>query len=52
MSNAIIKDINCGSSHSLAIALVDKHYELLGFGMNKHGQLGIGNINNNFTKNQ
>ena len=52
MSNAIIKDIDCGSNHSLAIALVDKHYELLGFGMNKHGQLGIGNINSNFTKNK
>ena len=35
--------ISCGHNHSLAFVLADtKHYMLFAWGMNKHGQLGIG----------
>ncbi|EGR28585.1 regulator of chromosome condensation, putative [Ichthyophthirius multifiliis] len=40
--------LSCGHNHSLAFVLADtKHYMVFAWGMNKHGQLGIGDTGQN-----
>jgi alpha-tubulin suppressor-like RCC1 family protein len=42
LSNATILHIDSGCNHSLGLAVMDNHLVLLGWGMQRHGQLGLG----------
>jgi alpha-tubulin suppressor-like RCC1 family protein len=41
--------VSCGENHSLALALSNKNYVVVAWGMQKQGQLGIGDVASSFS---